>query len=163
MKNQNPFILFLFFAIAIYFLKKNSDIASNQLHPNKNYLLVVERGAFHNDCFELTPETITFYPNVNSEYSIAKYNQFSRKQLKPENMLSFFDKMESLGFWELNDDYKNESSCTSQLKVTLFVDGKSKTIRCDDFERDCPDIIQQIEKKVIEIEGNNLERIYLPG
>ncbi len=111
----------------------------------------------------MTSEKITFLPESESKHTEIKYNQTSETKLDTNSTKKFFNEIEKKGFWKLKDNYKAESSCTSELSITLEKDGKTKTVTCDDFKRDCPNLIKYIDKKVVEFEGNDLKRIYLPG
>lgn len=162
-KFQNPFLFCIILAVSIFFHKKNAK--NDPIVPivPKEFKLVLERGAFHYDCFELTPEKISYFPDGNIQHDIVKYNTISVVKLDSSNTLQFFHEIETNGFWNLKNQYNASSSCTSQLKITLHANGKNKTILCDDFERGCPELIKYIDKKVVELEGNDLKRIYLPG
>lgn len=164
MKLQNPFLLCICLALVLYCSKKSD---SNKPNPKpsalKHYKITVNRGAFHYDRFELTSEKITFLPESESKHPEVKYNKTSETKLDTDSTKKFFKEIEKKGFWKLKDNYKAGSSCTSELKVTLKKEGKSKTVICDDFERDCPDLIKYIDKKAVEFEGNDLKRIYLQG
>ena len=128
-----------------------------------DYKLTVQRGAFHYDSFLMIVDEIRYIPDSTSKHKETQYNRHSETKLERDMAKDFFAEIENRGFWELKNRYRIKSSCTSELIVTLQVNGKSKTVICDDFERDCPNLIKYIDKKVVELEGNNLKRIYLPG
>lgn len=163
MKLQNPFLLCICLAIAIYCHKKDPIIGSTQQSSQKEYKLVVERGAFHYNRFELTSNKINFIPDWNSDYVEIKYNTISETKLDSLSTLAFFQEIEERGFWDLNDRYEAYASCTSELRITLTVNEKTKTVICDDYSTYCNDLMKYIDKKVVEFEGNDLKRIYLPG
>lgn len=148
----------------LFLYKKEERIASTQEKTtDKEFKLTVERDAFHYDRFEVTPTALTYYPEEDAQHPLEKYNLQSKVVLNREQTKQFIEYIENEGFWHLNDRYTTLGSCASQLKVTLTMNGKTKTVLCDDFERDCSALIQYIDKKVIEWEGNDLKRIYLPG
>jgi len=163
MKLQNPFLLCIFLALAIYCHKKDPTIDSTYKSSVKEYKLTVERGAFHYDRFELTSRKIKFFPKPNAKYGQTKYNTISETELDSLSTLVFFQEIEEKGFWDLKNHYQAYSTCTSQLRVTLTVNGNEKTVICDDYGAYCHDLIKYIDEKVVEFEGNDLKRIYLPG
>lgn len=163
MKIQNPFLLCICLAIAIYCHKKDPTIDATQQALIKEYKLIVERGAFHYDRFELTPGKIKFIPDSNSEHVDNKYNTISETKLDSLSTLAFFREIEEKGFWGLRNNYQAYATCSSELKITFAVNEKTKTVICDDYNTYCHELIKYIDKKVVELEGNGLKRIYLPG
>ncbi len=164
MKYIYPKLLFVCLSVAIYCNNKSEkgNHPSNVEHTN-NYSLLVQRGAFHFDSFEITKNKISHIPGISSNFETSTINEKSQTFLDSLQTLGFFKKLEAKGFWNLKTRYGSETSCTSQLIVTLTTNGKSKTVICDDYQTDCPELIKYIEKKVVELEGNNLKRMYLPG
>ncbi|WP_273567842.1 hypothetical protein [Maribacter halichondriae] len=164
MKIQYPLALLIFIALAKYY-DRNPNVSKVDVNEKnyKSYKLLVERGAFHDDSFQLTFDSIVFVPSANSFHDVEKYILYNTVSLDSSLTINFFKELEYEGFWKLKDTYKTESSCTSQLRVTLMKGQKSKTVLCDDFERDCPELMKYIDKKVVELEGNDLKRFYLPG
>jgi len=164
MKYIYPKILLACLILAIYCNNKpgrnKSPFISNQTNQ---YTLLVQRGAFHFDSFEIKKNKISHIPGISSNFETSTYKENSRSVLDSLQILGFFKKIEANGFWNLKTRYGTEISCNSQLIVTLTMNGKSKTVICDDYQRDCPELIKYIEQKVIELEGNDLRRIYLPG
>lgn len=145
------------------FTQETKDTTVIQTNPDTDYVITVNRGAFHYDAFVLTNDTIQYIPDTTSSHSKKKYNSLSKKALDKPIVTEFLKEIEKKGFWTLKDTYISETSCNSQLIITIAANQKSKTVICDDFERGCPDVIKYIDKKVVEFEGNNLKRIYLPG
>ncbi|WP_276165679.1 hypothetical protein [Zobellia alginiliquefaciens] len=164
MKYIYPKLLLICLAFAIYFNNKsveNKDLS--HLSKVNQYSLLVQRGAFHFDSFKIVKNKISHIPGISSNFETATYNENSQTFLDSLQTLGFFKKLEAQGFWNLKTHYGSETSCNSQLIVTLTTNGKSKTVICDDYQTDCPELIKYIEKKVVELEGNDLKRIYLPG
>lgn len=124
----------------------------------------MDRGGFHYDCFELTPTALYFYPNneIDSFY-LKKYRTFHKVEMDTAVTLAFFRELEARGIWNLKEYYEDESSDTSGLRVIFKADDRETIIECDDYIRSCPELIHYIEEKIIELEGNDLKRIYLPG
>ncbi len=164
MKIQYPLALLICIALAKYY-DRNPNVSTVDVNEKnyKSYKLFVERGAFHDDSFRLTFDSIAFVPSRNSLHDVEKYNLYNTVSLNSTLSINLFKELEYEGFWRLKDNYETESLCTSQLRVTLTTGQKSKTVNCEDFERDCPDLMKYIDKKVVELEGNDLKRIYLPG
>lgn len=164
MKLQSPFLLCLCLAVALYCSKKrDGHQPSPKASASKNYRLVVDRGAFHYDKFILTSDKIEYHPNSDSQVEDQKYNGYSETLLDSSIINSFFEEIEEKGFWNLNHRYEAYTSCSSELKITLTINEKTKTVICDDYNAYCHDLIKYIVKKVVELEGNDLKRIYLPG
>jgi len=164
MKMLYPKILtFCLVLLVIYYNLEPDGLSVFGKSSDDQYVLVVERGAFHNDTFILTPDKIIFNPESNSGHGSTKYNTYSETNLNSKTILGFFTGIQDKGFWKLKDQYKSSSSCLSELKITLEMNGQVKTVICDDYERNCPDLIKYIDEKVVELEGNDLKRIYLPG
>ena len=163
MRFQNTLVYFLILSVAIFFHIKNGSSKTDKPIVGKTFLLTVERGAFHNDCFEITPTKLSYQPKKDAQFKLEKYNSYSEVALDSTATKKILAHIEVEGFWNLKHAYIDNSSDTSQLKITLTVNGKTKSVICDDFERSCPELLKFIEKKVIELEGNDLKRIYLPG
>ena len=155
-------MLFLSMTLLRCNTKTKTSIEVLAAHP-KSYTLKIERGAFHYDSFLLEGDTLRYIPQENSAHPNRLYNEATSRFIDSAVTNGFFNKIVSDGFWELKKAYKSGTSCTSQLRVTLKTDDRTKTVTCDDFERDCPELIKYIDKKVVALEGNGLVRIYLPG
>lgn len=165
MKFQNPFFFCIILAITLFLYKREEGTQpQDQVKKTTTGMkLTVARGAFHYDRFEVTPTRLTYFPEENAQHPLKKYNLRSEVSLDQGETLKFVKQLENQGFWTLKNRYKTSGSCSSTLKVTLSMDGKTKTVICDDFERDCPALIKDIDKKVVEWERNDLKRVYLPG
>lgn len=163
MKLQNPFLLCIILAIAIYCHKKDTAIHSEDTPNNKNYKLIVDRGAFHHDKFILTSNKIEYHSDSDNQQENEKYNNYSETLLDSTIVSSFFQEIEDRGFWNLDHRYEAYASCSSELRITLTINEMTKTVICDDYSTYCHDLIKYIDEKVVELEGNDLKRIYLPG
>jgi len=164
MKIQYPLALFLCLLLTKYHDYQSENRKSAVKSESfKSYKLVVKRGPFHYDSFVMSIGQIQYLRNKNQKHGVEKYNKSSPGKIDSMKALNLFREIEQKGFWKLKNHYKTTSSCTSELAVTLEKDKEAKTVICDDFERDCPDLIKYIDKKVVELEGNDLKRIYLPG
>lgn len=140
---------------------KKGNTAQN-IAPH-NFIITVCRGAFHYDTFILTSQKVCFIPGTDFDFESSKYTLASETSVDSATTSRFLNNIEAQGFWELKEYYVSRSSCLSELRVTLKKDGLSKTVICDDFERNCPEVIQYIERRIIELEGNHLKRVHLPG
>ncbi|QLG44365.1 hypothetical protein [Costertonia aggregata] len=158
-----PILGLLFYYCLFTHTQKEIVVVNGNTSVNKNYMITLERGAFHYDRFILKNDTIFYFPDTTSQHSVEKYNVASHLALDSTLVSDFFKDIEAKGFWELKNNYTTQTSCTSKLIVTIKTDKKSKTVICDDFEKNCPDVMKFIDKKIIELEGNHLKRIYLPG
>lgn len=152
--------------LGLMFLRCNTEPKASVegfQEERKTYTLKVERSAFHYDSFILKDDTLRYIPQERSDHPNALYNRPTQRILDSAVTNNLIRKIVHDGFWQLDPTYKSSSSCTSPLKITLQVNEKSKTVICDDFVRDCPELIKYIDQKVVELEGNGLKRIYLPG
>lgn len=130
----------------------------------KHIKLIVERGAFHYDKFVLDDTTITFYPEEeNKSGPSTKYNQISIQKISKKIRDTFIKQLINKGIFDLDNTYSTNESCTSLLRITLYYDNKTKTIECNDFKRNCPQLLQFIENEIVHLHKQNLKRIYLPG
>lgn len=164
MKMLYPKLLCIVLALAIYSNNRNVDQGTEKTTAEKtDYSLEVRRGGLHNDRFTMTLDDVRYTPAKELADEDSKYSRPSHVALPAKTAPAFFEAIEAKGFWQLRDRYITEGSCTSQLTVTLTAQGKSKTLICDDIEHDCPTLIKYIDQKVVELEGNGLKRIYLPG
>ncbi len=159
MKLLFPKIACFCFALLMYCTSKTTVINASSI-PFK---LTVERGAFHNDTFVLSAGKLVFYPEKETNYSETKYATTSETRLDTAVTLKFIAHIEQKGFWELKKQHHTNGSCASGLVVTLENNGKRERVICEDFDRDCPELLKYIEQKIVEMEGNNLKRVYLPG
>ena len=160
MKYIYPKLLALCLAIAVYC---NNRSVSNYQQKDKvkdNCVLTVKRGAFHFDSFEVTKNKIRYSPTTSSK---IEHHNYKETFLDTLSTLGFFKKVEAGGFWNLSEKYSSTSSCKSELKVTLTINKRSKTVICEDYENNCPELIKYIDKKVVELEGNRLDRVFVPG
>ncbi|NHF60867.1 hypothetical protein FK220_016050 [Flavobacteriaceae bacterium TP-CH-4] len=127
------------------------------------YKITMKRGGLHQDAFQVVGNNLRYIPDSTSSKIFERYNIPSLKKMDNQVVLEFFKNIEQLGFWKLNDEYRTDASCTSSLIVTVEQNGRIKTVRCDDFERNCPPVIKYIDQKVVELEGNYLIWTFLPG
>ncbi|MET2984113.1 hypothetical protein [Aureibaculum conchae] len=157
--------LILLFSLIISCQKAKVDDRKKQ---NKNDFstieLKVERGAFHNDTFILKDTVITFYPEKEQDSDLnQQYYTISEQAISKSERDLFLQKILDAGIWNLNEKYTPEDSCTSNVIITISLTGKTKRIECEDFVRECPDIIKFIESEMVRLHGKGLERIFLPG
>lgn len=157
--------LVLFFTIIVSCQKtivdKDKDDKKNDFSTLE---LKVERGAFHNDTFILKDTIVTFYPEeVIDSVEYQQYYKISDQSISKATRDKFIQQILDTDIWNLNEKYTPDGSCTSNLTVTINLNGKTKRIECDDFERGCPSIIKFIESEIVGLHGKNLKRIFLPG
>lgn len=170
MKMIKPLLSLLIFIFYFIGCSQQQSKMKKESKKESSIEIIVERGAFHYDKFVLKDSIVTFYPekeievNSNSKNDEQKkYYQKSQQQISKKQLKNILLQLEENDIWKLKDIYKCNSSCTSSLKVILKIDGKEKTIKCQDFKRDCPQIIQYIENQLIELHSKNLKRVMLPG
>jgi len=145
------------------FIDKN-EVSEKELEVE----IILERGAFHYDKFILKDTTITFYPPDELFYqgddeSAEKYMRLSKQEIPKQVVQNFVDKLLKGNIWKMKSLYKEEGSCTSLLHVRVRINDKSIEVKCDDFHRSCPELIQFIETEMVRLHGVGLERVYLPG
>ncbi|WP_282087476.1 hypothetical protein [Aquimarina algiphila] len=141
--------------------KKDSNTQTQVIDSNL-IELTIERGAFHYDRFVLKDTIITFYPSAEMVEN-NKYNVTSSQNITIQQRDELINYLQEKSFFKLKNRYSNQTSDNSILKITLKMNGKNKTIECDDFERGCPEILQYIEQQIIALHNKGLKRIYLPG
>lgn len=163
MKYIYPKLLVICLAVAIYCNNKSVKSYKSSPIPDSKYTLTVKRGAFHYDRFDISKNKVQYTPDTSDEKNIDKYNKYSETFLDTLSTLGFFKKIEADGFWNLKPLYETKLSCGSKLTITLSHNKKTKTVICEDYIEGCPEVIKYIDKKVVEMEGNSLKRIYLPG
>ncbi len=141
------------------------SIRSNDKIDYSKVVLKVERGAFHYDSFVLKQDSVVFIPKEDrvGAKKDAKYYRRSAIAISKEDFKIYIDGLINKGFLEMKDFYDENSTCTSGLSVSLQINGKTKTIKCTDFERGCPDLLYKIENDLIEMHGMKLHRKFLPG
>ncbi len=168
---KKVFYLLIISFIHISCSSKKTTNSNKEKENNMNFStfeLIVERGAFHYDSFVLKDTILTFFPekeNISNTTNIElkKYYEKSEQKISRKQLKKFIEKLQKSNIWELNNNYTCNSTCTSALKVILKIEDKEKTIQCQDFKRDCPEIIQYIEDKLIDLHHKKLKRIFLPG
>ncbi len=150
-------LLISFLVYCGYNTNKKTTISSDM------YTLTVKRGGYHNDMFQLIGNSIFYFPDSTDVKTIERFNVSSVTPLEKKVVDSFFSKLESERFWTLNERYRTDTSCSSSIEITLEHDGRSKTVFCEDFGRDCPDLIKYIDQSIVVFEGNDLKWTFLPG
>lgn len=163
MKHAYPKVLAICLAIAVYCNNKSVKSLIQETSENHEYQLFVTRGAYHYDGFELSKNRIRYIPDTQRTKLSKKYNSFEQTYLDTMTTIGFFKKIEARGFWELSPHYESKRSCSSKLEVTLKNKKRTKTVICEDYENDCPELIKYIDKKVVEMQGSQLHRVYIPG
>ncbi|NER18303.1 hypothetical protein [Spongiivirga citrea] len=160
MKSKKVICIFLLM-IGFNFSCQNSKKTDTNTTAEKT--LVVERGAFHYDVFTIKNDSIFFEPKQIREGATSRYYTPFGKKLSKERLDAFFSLLDSDSFMMLNDHYDSNKSDNSILVVTYTFGDNSKTITCEDFERNCPNVMQYIEQHMIRLSGKDLKRINLPG
>ncbi len=158
--------------IALLLLKcsaneENEKVTTTNLYSDSikpPLIIKLERGAFHYDTFTLTDSVLTYIPEDNIKPE--QENIYSN----PIVVIITKEQREELGnlinnenFWSYENEYKAQSSCTSSISISISLGKKNKNIVSDDYKRDCPKGLYLLEKKLIELSGKDLKRIYLPG
>jgi len=126
--------------------------------------ITVERGAFHYDIFVLQDTVIKFDPgNQGFIEEFPQYSQPSKTSISKLESDELFEAIENKGFFDLEDEYKSQTTDNSLLKVTVEYKGRKKTVFSDDFQRYCPEVLQFIEVEIVRLHGKELVRQILPG
>ncbi|WP_117885416.1 DUF6438 domain-containing protein [Aureibaculum luteum] len=162
---QKLIVLFLFFTSIVACQKpKVNDSNENNNTDFSTIELTVERGAFHYDTFVLKDTTITFHPQKEMDsVEHQEYYTKSEKHISKADRDVLVQKIIAADIWDLKDKYTPDESCTSMLTVTFSLNGKTKKIVSEDFDRGCPEIIKYIESELVRLHGKELKRIFLPG
>lgn len=126
--------------------------------------LTLTRGAFHWDSFELKGNELTYIPSKSGylkEY--PEYQNKSMVRLSDSIVVTLVNDLINNGIFEMDSLYESMTTCDSMLEVELFlIDSKIK-IKCNDYQRGCPEILTQLEDRLIKLHGKALKRIVLPG
>ncbi|MBJ2175152.1 hypothetical protein JBL43_12940 [Aureibaculum sp. A20] len=168
---QKLIVLFLLFTSIVACQKpKVNDSNENNNTDFSTLELKVERGAFHYDTFVLKDSTITFYPQkemdsleLSDSVEYQDYYTTSEKAISKADRDTLVQKIIAADIWDLKEEYTPNESCTSMLTVTFSLNGKTKKIVSEDFDRGCPEIIKYIESELVRLHGKKLKRIFLPG
>lgn len=123
----------------------------------------MKRGAFHWDSFELAGNNLRYLPSKGAIKDYPKYMKESSVTLSDETVVEIVNELLENKIFELKSTYKCTSSCTSMLEIEISIKNKKKIIHCEDFVRDCPKFLTELENKFITLHGKNLKRILLPG
>ncbi|WP_299674899.1 hypothetical protein [uncultured Tenacibaculum sp.] len=159
-------ILFLF--IITFLINCSRSIEKKDAILN-SIEIKLERGAFHYDTFILKDTLLSFYPEklsnnaLGNESELAKYYQKSEQYISKTQLMNLIQKIETSNIWNLSENYSCESSCTSNLTVHIKYKEQQKTITCEDYKCDCPELLQYLENELIKLHGKDLKRIDLPG
>ncbi len=157
-----PKAIALFAAFLIY-CGYNTQKKKNTTQNTLPYTLTMERGGFHQDAFQIIGNSIFYVPDSTVSKTIDRYNRPTIKVLNDTVVTTFLAAIEQQRFWGLDDTYGTDASCTSSITVTLEQGDQKKTVICQDFDRNCPALIKYIDQKMVELEGNQLKWIFLPG
>ncbi|GAA0872175.1 hypothetical protein GCM10009117_13220 [Gangjinia marincola] len=126
--------------------------------------LTLTRGAFHWDSFELKGNELTYIPS-KSDYleDYPEYQNESMVRLSDGAVIALINDLMDNGIFEMDSLYENLTTCNSMIEVEfLFIDSKIK-IKCSDYQKGCPEILTQLEDRLIKLHGKGLKRIVLPG
>ena len=138
-------------------LSSNSDNSSTRK-------IIVERGAIHYDQFVLKDSVVTFIPTESGMIEeFPQYTVSSKTNLSNEVVGELFQEIENQGFFKLNNEYGNNFTDNSMLRVTVESGDKKKTVFSEDFDRGCPEVLKFIENEIVRLHGKNLKRHILPG
>ena len=142
-------------------MKENSTITSTDL---SHIHLILRRGAFHWDSFELKGNELKYLPS-KSEHLIDNpdYQKETSVKLSDSTAGSLSHELIRNSIFELDSLYAHPTTCNSLLEIELVLLHKSIKVRCVDYERGCPEILTNLEEKLIQLHGKGLKRIVLPG
>ncbi len=158
----------LLLAIVIVFVVfscKNNDVSTvEETIDISKVKITVKRGAFHDDRFVLEDSIIRFIPAANGMLEeFPQYTVASETVLKSSEVTSFLKAIEDKGFFELETNYSSETTDNSMLSITVEYRDREKSVYSEDFERNCPEVLQFIENEIVRLHGKNLKRQLLPG
>ena len=140
--------------------KQDDVVPTEESAINK---ITVERGAFHYDIFVLEDTVIKFDPRDQGFIEeFPQYSQPSKTIISKSESDELFEAIENKGFFDLEDEYKSQTTDNSLLKVTVEYKGRKKMVFSDDFQRYCPEVLQFIEVEIVRLHGKELVRQILP-
>jgi hypothetical protein len=139
-----------------------------------NIELILSRGAFHYDRFELKGDELRYIPSENKALSDhPEYMEESVVMLEDSVVLGIINKLIDSNVFELDSVYPAvetdsaggmmEFTCNSSLELKLTIRDKTVQIKCHDYQKGCPDVLTDLEKELIRLHGKNLVRRVLPG
>jgi len=99
---------------------------------------------------------------INKEY-YKKYSHISKQTISKEVRNKFIKYLIDHGFFDLQNEYTCQTSCTSELVVSLSLNGKSKKNSSQDYLQGCPRLLKYIEKEIVIMHKKGLKRIFLLG
>ena len=149
--------------------KKNSTTVTQTASKVKPSLhLELTRGAFHYDSFVIEDKTLFYLPNVEEQLldedtDSEKYMVKNETVLTEKQILHLTELISKRNFQSLKKKYKCLSSCSSGLQLSVKYGNLDRLVKCDDYIRDCPKILYEIEKLLIKWDGQNRIRVSLPG
>jgi len=125
----------------------------------------LRRGAFHFDEFVVNYQTLNYKASEDKHYleNYPEYLEDDSLDIDKNEFRQLIEWILEKGFWKLDDKYEDISTCSSGISVTIKIGDKSKTVECEDFEGGCPELLFEIEQKLIVLNNNRLSRIILPG
>lgn len=126
--------------------------------------LILTRGAFHYDSFELSGNKLAFIPreteNTKVEFDFEEKHEVI---LEDSIALSIFHRLIKNSIFDMDPLYESSTSCNSKLEVHILMYDQKIKVKCEDFERGCPEIISSLEDNLINLLGKDLKRFKLPG
>lgn len=126
--------------------------------------LLVTRGAFHYDTFELIGNELRYIPQGSENFTkYPEYGEESVTVLSDSVVIELVNKLIENGIFEMDSLYENMTTCNSMLGVELSCGDTSVNITCIDYQRGCPEMLIQLEESIVELHGKGLKRIMLPG
>ncbi|WP_194851799.1 DUF6438 domain-containing protein [Nonlabens antarcticus] len=152
--------------LLLFFASCKSDKNTDSIPPQEDLvnMIIVKRGAFHYDTFELEDTIVKFIPKDSGMIEeFPQYTMPSETHISKEESNDFFEQIVEMGFFELKDNYKSKTTDNSMLEVSVAYNGKIKTVASEDFQRNCPEVLQFIENEMVRLHGKDLKRRLLPG
>jgi len=166
MKKITKLILLIFMVVSCQKTKVDENKKNDEVDFS-TIELRVDRGAFHYDSFVLKDTTIIFYPEKEIDSvktpEHQKYYKTASTSISKSERDQFIQQLLDANIWNLKEKYTPMGECTTNLIITITLNGKTKKIVCDDFNRGCPESIMSIEKEIVRLHGKGLKRIFLPG
>ncbi|PKV51387.1 hypothetical protein ATE84_3472 [Aquimarina sp. MAR_2010_214] len=144
--------------------KEEANSENFDFNDISNIKLTLSRGAFHWDSFQLIGNKLTYLPSKENDFEgYPEYQKKSKVILSDSIVKSLIKEIVENDILQLDTYYDNMTSCGSMLEVVIKINTIEKKISCKDFEKGCPEILTNLEKKLIALHGKNLKRIFLPG
>lgn len=145
----------------LLFIVACENISTSEFQYDQVYVKV-SRGAFSYDSFTLRDDSLQ-YNITDAGIKYGNENKPGETNLNSSEVLGLAKYIVDNDFFSLEEEYKTETTDKSSLTVEVEIDGVKKQVFCEDFERECPPLLNDINQKIQELYDKELLPTQLPG